>query len=195
MARSLAFDREQALESAMHLFWRQGYNATSLPQLLGAMGISRSSLYPVFGDKRQLFIEALDLFCQRNNSIIEEAFDENNPLAAVRTFFVKTIKKSTKTRLSRGCMMINSILELADVEPELNKHATQCLAKMEKHFKHCFTVAQQLGQIDTRYSADHLAKIVMTLNQGLRVSSRKNSSREDMTRVVDTTLQLLGINE
>ena len=193
MARSLAFDRDQALESAMHLFWRQGYSATSLPQLLGAMGISRSSLYPVFGDKRQLFIEALDLFCQRNNAIIEEAFDDNNPLEAVRTFFVKTVKKSTKNRLSRGCMMINSILELADVDPELNKHATKCLAKTEKHFKHCFEVAQQLGQLDTHLSPEHLAKMVMTLNQGLRVSSRKNSSREEMTRVVDTTMQLLGI--
>jgi len=193
MARSLAFDREQALESAMHLFWRQGYGATSLPQLLGAMSISRSSLYPVFGDKRQLFIEALDLFCQRNNAIIEEAFDDNNPLEAVRTFFVKTVTQNSKSRLSRGCMMINSILELADVDPELNKHATKCLAKMEKHFKHCFEMAQQLGQLDTPLSPDHLAKMVMTLNQGLRVSSRKNSSREEMTRVVDTTMELLGI--
>jgi len=195
MARPLAFDRDHALESAMHLFWRQGYNTTSLPQLLSAMGISRSSLYPVFGDKRQLFIEALNLFSKRNNAILEDAYDDNNPLEAVRTFFIKTVKQNTKTRLSRGCMMINSILELADVDPELNKHATRCLTKTEKYFKHCFNQAQKLDQLDASYSPEHLAKMIMNLNQGLNVSSRKNSSREEMTRIVDTTLKLLGINE
>ena len=62
MARPKAFDVDQALERAMELFWRQGYLATSLPDLVEHMGIGRQSLYDTFGDKRQLFLQALDRY-------------------------------------------------------------------------------------------------------------------------------------
>ena len=194
MARTLEFNRDEALASAMHLFWRQGYSATSLHQLLEAMKIGRSSLYATFGDKRRLFIEALDLFSQRNNALIDHAFNEKKPLLAVREFFMVSVSRSTATRLARGCMMVNSILELADVDAELSKHAARRLGEVEKKFQHCFELAQQLGQLDNTHSAQYLAKMIMTLNQGLRVSSRKNVSAKEMASVVDTTMSMLGIH-
>lgn len=193
MARSLEFDRDETLASAMHLFWRQGYVATSLTQLLDAMGISRSSLYATFGDKRRLFIEALDLFSQRNNAMVDSVFNDAQPLLAVRAFFVGSVQNSTSTRLARGCMMVNSILELADVDAELSQLAAKRLAEVETRFQHCFELAQSLGQLDKTYSPEYLAKMVMTLNQGLRVSSRKNVSAQELSNVVATTLGLLGI--
>ncbi len=193
MARTLEFDRDHALGSAMHLFWRQGYVATSLSQLLAAMNISRSSLYATFGDKRRLFIEALDLFSQRNNAMVDTAFNEAQPLLAVRAFFVDSVQNSTPTRLARGCMMVNSILELADVDSELSQHAANRLGEVESRFQRCFELAQSLGQLEKTYSPEYLAKMVMTLNQGLRVSSRKNVSVQELSNVVATTLGLLGI--
>jgi len=193
MARTLAFDRDEALDSAMHLFWRQGYSATSMQQLLDTMEISRSSLYATFGDKQRLFLEALDQFSDRNYDIIESAFTEEKPLNAVRSFFVETVHNSTRSRLTRGCMMVNTILELADVEPELSQHAIERLKQVEQKFEHCFQLAQKLDQLDKTFSPEYLAKMVMTLNQGLRVSSRKHTTREEMAKVVDTTMQLLGI--
>lgn len=193
MARTLAFDRDEARNAAMHLFWRQGYSATSMQQLLDVMDISRSSLYSTFGDKEHLFIEALEDFAERNYKIIEQAYLEDNPLEAVRRFFIDSINNSTNSRLARGCMMINSIIELADVEPKLCERATELLAEVEHKFKNCFARAQALGQLDDAFSPEYLAKMVMTINQGLRVSSRKNTPKEELIKVVDTSMQLLGI--
>jgi TetR/AcrR family transcriptional repressor of nem operon len=193
VARTLEFNRDDALASAMHLFWRQGYSATSLHQLLEAMAIGRSSLYATYGDKRRLFIEALDLFSQRNNALLDNAFNQKKPLLAVREFFMASVNNSTPSRLARGCMMVNSILELADVDPELSKHAAKRLGEVESKFQECFELAQTLGQLDKDYSAQYLAKMIMTLNQGLRVSSRKNESAKEMAKVVETTMSMLGI--
>jgi len=68
MARAKEFDREKVLERAMHVFWARGYEATSLPELLDAMQIGRQSMYDTFGDKRALFIAALDRYIDRSEA-------------------------------------------------------------------------------------------------------------------------------
>ena len=134
MARPAEFDRNHAVEAAMLLFWRQGYGATSLTQLLETTEIGRSSFYGGFGDKRSLFVEALNLFSERTRQIFMDAARESPPLGAIRKFFYRTLIDIPRARAGRGCMMVNTILELADVDSELSALAAKHLDRVEAEF-------------------------------------------------------------
>ena len=194
MARPIEFDREQALEAALKLLWSQGYVATSLNQLLETMGIGRSSFYAAFTDKRSLFIETLELFSERTRQMLVNDWEETGSLDAIQRFFYTTLLEVPRARAGRGCMMVNTLLELADVDPELSVLAERKLARVESVFEDCFDQAQQAGDYTRDRSARDLAAHVMVMNQGLRVASRKRVPRSELKRDIDSALSLLGLS-
>tara|TARA_R110002049_G_scaffold9705_5_gene48770 strand:+ start:5739 stop:6326 length:588 start_codon:yes stop_codon:yes gene_type:complete len=193
MARSPEFDRTRALEAAMKLFWTRGYTATSLPDLLETMGIARSSFYSSFGNKRELFMECLELFGDRTLAIVEEDAKRLSPTALPRAFFEATLLEPSQRRARQGCMLVNTVLELADTDAALNRLAAHKLDSIEAAFARAFQLAQQSGQLDTAHSPQALASMVMTINFGLRVQSRKKQSRQALRSIVDNSLSMLGL--
>lgn len=193
MARSPEFDRSKALEAAMKLFWARGYTATSLPELLKTMGIARSSFYASFSTKRKLFTECLELFGDRTLAIVIKNAKKLPPTFLPRAFYKATLLDVSHRRAKLGCMMVNTILELADVDPELNKLATQKLNAIEDAFAQAFEQAQHQNQLKSDICAKELAQMVMTINFGLRVQSRKNHSRTELKTLVDSSLSMLGL--
>ncbi|MFT6052768.1 MAG: TetR/AcrR family transcriptional repressor of nem operon [Halioglobus sp.] len=193
MARLPEFDRTKALEAAMKLFWAQGYTATSLPDLLEGMGIARSSFYASFHTKRELFIECLELFGDRTLAMINEDTKSLQPSALPRAFFESTMLDVSQRKIMQGCMMVNTVLELADVDPELNQLATQKLNSIEKVFAKAFALAQKNDELNTVYSSKELASLVMTINLGLRVQSRQKRSRKELKSIIENSLSLLGL--
>ncbi len=177
----------------MKLFWTNGYRATSLAELLAVMGIARSSFYASFHTKRDLFIECLELFGDRTLAIVEESAKTLPPAALPRAFFEATLLDVSKSRVRQGCMMVNTVLELADVDPPLNQLATQKLDAIELAFTRAFQVAQKNGELDTTRSPEALASLVMTINLGLRVQSRQNPSRETLQPLIENSLSILGL--
>jgi TetR/AcrR family transcriptional repressor of nem operon len=193
MARSPEFDRMSALEAAMKLFWARGYTSTSLADLLKAMGIARSSFYASFGTKRKLFTECLELFGDRTLAIVE-ADAKRLPAAALpRAFFAATLSDVSHRKAKQGCMMVNTVLEMADVDQQLNQLATQKLSRIESAFALAFALAQQNGDLETTRSPEELASLVMTINLGLRVQSRQNQSQQALKSIIDNSLSMLGL--
>ena len=176
----------------MLLFWQQGYTATSLAQLLDVMQIGRGSFYAAFSDKRSLFVEALSLFAQRTLALLDPV-SAQPPLTTLRHFFSHTLLDVPAHRVKRGCMLVNTVLELSDVDDELSELATQKLAKMEAGFANCLRMAQQQGAISADQNPKQLAKVLMTLNQGLRVASRKPTSKKEIRTILNTTFNALHI--
>ena len=193
MARPPEFDRTKALEAAMKLFWTRGYTATSLPDLLEAMGIARSSFYASFGTKRKLFTECLELFGDRTLAIVEEDAKRLPSTTLPRAFFEATLLEVSQRRVKQGCMMVNTVLELADVDPQLNQLAAQKLSAIENAFALAFRMAQQNGELETARSPEDLASLVMTINFGLRVQSRKNQSQQELKPIIENSLSMLGL--
>ena len=193
MARPVEFDRAEALEAAMRLFWAQGYMATSLSELLVAMGVGRSSFYAAFGSKRSIFVEALGLFSARTSQMLMGSRESAADLAAISDFFCKTLLDAPSRRVIRGCLMVNTVLEMAEVDEELSAIAADGLAQVERLFERCFEKAQGSGEYPGQRSASDLAAHVMVLNQGLRVASRKRVQRADLKKSVETGLSLLGL--
>ena len=193
MARSPEFVRTKALEAAMKLFWSRGYTATSLPDLLEAMGIARSSFYASFGTKRKLFRECLELFGDRTLAIVDEEAKRVPPAALPRAFFEATVLDVSQRQVKQGCMMVNTVLELADVDPQLNQLAAQKLSAIESAFAQAFELAAQQGELSTTHTADELASMVMTFNFGLRVQSRQNRSQQELKPIIKNSLSMLGL--
>ncbi len=191
MARHLEFDREQALEAATLLFWRQGYVPTSLSQLLEAMGIGRSSFYATFGDKRSVFIEALTLFSDRTREILLSETGAP-PQRQIRRFFEATLFEVPRRRAARGCMMVNTVLELADVDDELCALATRELNRIETEFQRLLAEASAAGT-DLNQPPREGARFLMLINQGLRVASRQGRPRRELAGLVDSALSMLGL--
>jgi TetR/AcrR family transcriptional regulator, transcriptional repressor for nem operon len=194
MGRPAEFDRDRALEAAMRLFWGQGYGATSLEDLLSAMAIGRSSFYAAFGDKRSLFVEAVELFAARTRGMLDVSGDSEESLASIPHFFRATLLDAPRRRVVRGCLMVNTVLEMADVDSELSALAAHELEGIENFFFDCFELAQRAGEYPADRTASELAGHIMVLNQGLRVASRRGTPRSELKKRVETGLSLVGLN-
>ena len=177
----------------MKLFWARGYSATALPDLLKAMGIARSSFYASFKTKRALFVECLEMFGDRTLAIVDKDVGRIPAAALPRAFFEATLLDVSQRKANQGCMMVNTVLELADVDQELNRLATRKLQAIESAFARAFERAQQEGQLDTTRSAQELASMVMTVNLGLRVQSRQKQSPQQLKAIIDNSLSMLGL--
>ena len=192
MARPLEFDRSKAVNKALVLFWRKGYQASSLADLLSAMGIGRSSFYAAFTDKRTLFLECLDLFAARTVDVVQRARCEMPPVDALQHFFERNFIGVTGSGVAAsasrhwGCMLVNTVLEMAGVDDELAERASRHLGEMQRVFQACLRDA---GAKAAR--AEDLAAMLMLLNEGIRVSSRRRLPDVQHLQPISTTFELI----
>jgi TetR/AcrR family transcriptional repressor of nem operon len=186
VARPIEFDRSQAVNRALALFWRQGYQATTLADLLQAMGIGRSSFYAAFTDKRTFFIECLDLWAARTLDLIEHARAHRPPVDALQDFFERSVVTARGAKAHWGCMLVNTVLEMAGVDEELAGRASHYLGEMQRVFQACLRDA---GATPAR--AEELAAMLMLFNEGIRVSSRRRLPEAQHLQPIATTFRLI----
>jgi len=189
MGRPLEFDRTRAVNKALVLFWRKGYQASSLADLLAAMGIGRSSFYAAFTDKRSLYFECLDLFAARTLELLQRARVEMPPVNALQSFFERNFIGVPGTRGAGshwGCMLVNTVLEMAGVDDELAARASDHLGEMQRIFQHCL---QDAGAAPPQ--AEELAALLMLVNEGIRVSSRRRLPDAQHLHPIATTFRLI----
>jgi TetR/AcrR family transcriptional regulator, transcriptional repressor for nem operon len=192
MARPQAYDTQQALQQASELFWAQGYSATSIDQLLEVMGLSRSSLYHAFGDKRSLFLQVLEFFASQMDPVCEMLTVADNPAQVVRTFFEQTHLNVADPNRHKGCLLVNTVVELADVDVELVATAATHLKRLEQALCTCFERGVASGQLAADKDPQALAQFFMSVNKGLRVSMRHGASNDEIRAVAETALLVLA---
>jgi TetR/AcrR family transcriptional regulator, transcriptional repressor for nem operon len=189
MARPIEFDRPQAVNRALVLFWYKGYQASSLADLLAVMGIGRSSFYAAFADKRSLYIECLDLFAARTLELLQRARAEMPPVDALQSFFERNFvgaRNAGAVRGHFGCMLVNTVLEMAGVDDELAARASRHLGEVQRIFQACL---QDAGAAPPR--AEELAAMLMLFNEGIRVSSRRRLPDAQHLQPIATTFRLI----
>lgn len=187
MARPLEFDRTLAVQKALMLFWSRGYQATSLSDLTNDLEISRSSFYAAFGDKRGLFLECLDQFAARSIAILAQARARQAPLEALRAFFDHGFAMSVEDRSAWGCLLVNTVLEMADVDEDICDYARRRLSEVEDAFHLCL---KDTGCGPEK--AAELSSFLMLVNEGLRVSNRRALPEAIQRQQIDTTFRLLA---
>ncbi len=188
MARPIAFNRPKAVNRALLMFWRKGYQATSLADLLEAMHISRSSFYAAFIDKRSFFIECLDLWAARTMHLLQDTRLEVPPVDALQSFFERSFVgvRGAGAKTNWGCMLVNTVLEMADVDDELAARASRHLSDMQLVFQDCL---HEAGASPAQ--AEEIAAMLMLFNEGIRVSSRRRLPDAQHLHTIDATFRLI----
>ena len=194
MARPREFDEATALEAAMNCFWAQGYELTSVRDLAEQMGITGASLYNAFGDKRSLYRQALRHYLEQTVRDRVARLERLRPFPAIRTFFDEIVERSVKDRQHRGCMLVNSALELAPYDPEFQKIVAEEMIFIEAFFRRSIEAGQKDGTILAIRPAAELAKLLLSVLLGIRVLARTRPQRGVLEDAAKGVLELLKMN-
>jgi TetR/AcrR family transcriptional repressor of nem operon len=190
MARSKEFDRDQALDQAMHVFWDKGYEATSLTDLVSAMGIGRQSLYDTFGDKHALFLAALARYNERAAAICHCLDEAPSVKRAIRDLFEMVIDEDPAAQ-RRGCLGIASTMERAARDPDTAALIAARQRSLEDGFFRALERARQSGEIAAGKDSRALARFLVAAIQGLRVSAVTTPGAPGLRDVVRISLAVL----
>ncbi|MER5225973.1 TetR/AcrR family transcriptional regulator [Streptomyces flaveus] len=192
MARTKEFDPDAALQSALELFWRRGYEATSMADLVEHLGIGRASIYATFGNKHDLYLKALDRYGEtRDPAIVRELSQPGPALPAVRAM-VRRFAAEAADEIERlnGCFVTNTAAELGP-------HDTAAARRVELSWQHIETPlhsalvrAQAQGELPEDRDPRALARMLLVLMQGMRVVGKAST---DPARVRDAAEQALAL--
>ncbi|WP_433345998.1 TetR/AcrR family transcriptional regulator [Microtetraspora malaysiensis] len=186
--RPRSFDRDAALDKAIRLFWRRGYEATSVRDLTEELGIGAPSLYSAFGDKQQLFTEALRVYDERYGGFIDRALaDEPTAKGAAARVFAEAPERYTRRDLPTGCLIVSG--DAGTTSTEIIEH----LRRMRDSKVHAFaakiradiTAGRLPGDIDPRA----LGRYTMSTLTGLAQAARDGVTRAELDRVAEIAIR------
>ncbi|MGI5288643.1 TetR/AcrR family transcriptional regulator [Nonomuraea polychroma] len=187
MARPRKFEEEQAVEAAMRAFWKAGYEATSTQDLCAATGLGRSSIYNTFAGKHDLFEKALRHYMDERNAALAELMDGDLPIKEkVRTVLWWAVEPDPGD--PAGCLVVNSMIELAPRDPEVAELLRRDNDKRFEMMRAAFETARARGQLDAAKDPLALARFVFATVSGLRVMARGGAGRPALESVARTAL-------
>ncbi len=188
--RPRGFNYDEALDRAMHVFWRKGFEGASLNDLTAAMGIQPASLYKAFGNKRTLFEKALARYLAGPVAFVHDALNEATAFAVADRILRRTAEFLTEGRSRRGCMTIQAALA-GGVEGEpIRRKLIALRVKEQDALCRRFERAKSEGDLPNDADAADLARLITALFQGMTVQAINGASREDLLRLSDTALRI-----
>lgn len=192
MSRAKAFNQSDILDKAMQLFWCKGYNGTSVQELVGALGISRSSMYDTFGDKHQLYIAALQHYRnQLAHIMLDMILNSSNIKATIRQIFTFAMQESLADKLRKGCFMVNSAVEAAPHHPDIAALVQHNMQDIEDAFFQAIHKGQEKGDISHKHDARALARFLMNGVNGLRIAAKYGADRKTFEDIIEVNLSVL----
>ncbi len=193
--RHRSFDKEEALETAMRIFWQNGYASTSLADLTQAMGINKPSLYAAFGNKEQLFVAALAQYAKHHSAPnFDHLFAPNLPLEERLRAYLKSVAHlSSQPNLPGGCLVVNSICELAgDGMPEAAQQLVSGLNQTTKQQLIDFFAQEQAdGNLKSESSPLALTLHLMSVSGGITVLARDGVPLAELDEMVEHIVQTI----
>jgi TetR/AcrR family transcriptional repressor of nem operon len=194
MGRPREFDEEKVLDAAVDAFWANGYEATSTRDLTQRTGLTQSSMYAAFGDKRGIFLRSLEHYL---DNVVRERIvrleSSLGPSQAIAAFFTEILERSLVDSRHRGCMLINTALEATDDDPELLRLVAGEISIIEQFFRRCIVAGQRIGEIRMEGSVDDHARHLLAVAVGFRVIARVRPNAELLSSLVKPALATLDI--
>lgn len=188
MGRPREFDIDTALDSAAGLFWRNGYDRTSLSDLTKAIGITPPSFYFAFKSKEALFKQVLDRYQSGHLGFFAEALNQETPRAVAEGVLYGLANAYTTKPYPPGCLALNNSLPCADgsdaVRHELAERRKTSRIELRKRFKQF----QSSGALPADADPDALARYIVTIAWGMAVEAQSGASRSDLHRTVKQAL-------
>ena len=193
MARTKEFDPDSALQSALELFWRRGYEATSMSDLVEHLGIGRASLYATFGGKHDLYLAAMDRYCEsRDSQNLRELSGPGPVLPAVRALVRRFAADAADEKTGpAGCFVTNTAAELAPHDPAAARRVEHSWDQSETMLHSALVRAQAQGELPGDRDPRALARMLLVFMQGLRVVGKASSDPARIRDAADQALALL----
>lgn len=193
MARPRTFSPDDALLAALDVFRRQGYEATSIQDLVDATGLSRSSLYATFGDKHTLYLSALDRYRQLGREHLSQALDcaqGDSPLCAIQSYLEAiAAEPSDGEAPPPGCLMTNAAAEIATRDPETARRASESADQLAQAFAETLVLAQAAGEVSPERNIQALGRFLASAVFGLRGLQRARASPKALADVIGLTME------
>jgi AcrR family transcriptional regulator len=189
IGRPRGFDADQALDRALEIFWRQGYEGASLSDLTEAMGITKTSMYAAFGNKRDLFDKALARYAEVDMAYLRAALAAPTARQVAETFLRENVKAVTTPGRPTGCFSVQSGLACAPANAGVSATLARARRTGELAMRDRFRRAIDEGDLDPAHHPHDLARYVMTVSEGLAVHASAGATRHDLDRVVDLALR------
>jgi AcrR family transcriptional regulator len=187
--RPRSFDLDKALDAAMQVFWRKGYEGACLSDLTQAMGINRPSLYAAFGDKETLFRKALDRYAEGPVAYVRDALKQPRARAVAQMLLRGTADLLTDQHHPSGCLMVQGALVCGDAADCIRQELVSRRLAGEAAVRRRFKRAQAEGDLPADSNPADLARYVVTISQGMAVQAAGGASSEELQRVVRTAMR------
>ena len=184
--RPLSFDRDKALEQAMLTFWRHGYETSSISDLTAAMGISAPSLYTAYGDKKQLFLEAMRLYAGSPDDMEKALTEAPTSREAAQAMLVDAAETFTGDLTPRGCLLASATASGSPASAEVQHAVAQVRHGIQARLKARIDKDVSDGLLPAGTDSDSLAGLVIAVIQGLSVLARDGADRAQLLAIART---------
>ncbi|MFG2950338.1 TetR/AcrR family transcriptional regulator [Streptomyces adustus] len=194
MARSKEFDPDATLDAALELFWQRGYEATSMADLVERLGIGRASIYATYGNKRDLYLKALERYGETRDPLLLRELSQPGPaLPAVRAVVLRfAAEAGAEDSRTRGCFVTNTAAELAPHDAAAARRVELSWEHLETLLHSALVRAQAQGELPAHREPRTLARMLLVLMQGLRLVGKVSA---DPARVREAAEQALAVLE
>lgn len=187
------FDVDEVLDRAMGMFWEQGYQATSMQQLVEHTGVHRASLYATYSDKRELFLAALRRYDERHRRrMLSELEASSKPKEAIRRLFLASVEQAAGANSKRGCFLTNTALELSAHDADAGRIVARGQAGMEAFFLRLIQKGKAAGDIPKHVKAVETARGLLAALLGLLVLVRSRPEPALLKSIVDDAMHRLA---
>lgn len=191
--RPREFDENEALEKALYVFWRTGYEGASMNELTAAMGVNKPSMYATFGNKEELYYKVLDRYSDGPASYLRTSLEEPSARAVIEQLLRQSVDSVTSQTYPHGCFALNGALACSRETESVKKELASRRQVSETMLRARLERAKAEGDWSWELAPSDLAKYLMTLIQGIAVQAADGTSREELHTVVRNALQLLHI--
>jgi AcrR family transcriptional regulator len=187
--RPLSFDREEALQKAMLAFWKGGgYETTSISDLTAALGITPPSLYTAFGDKKELFLEAVRLYSRSADEMMHWIADAPSSYDAAQQYLTRAAAFFTGDTTPHGCLLVSTSVSGSEASDDVRAAVVRQRESMTTALERRIKRDIQAGVLQGEADAETLADLVITTIQGMAVLARDGVSRERLNAVARQTM-------
>jgi len=192
MSRTKVFDENAVLDKAVKLFWEKGFLATSAEDLVSTLGISRSSLYDTYGDKKKLFIKSLKRYIgTQSETLISSLSSSENAKESIYEIFTDLIKNNPDDNNQYGCLIVNTSIEFSCQETEIKDLIEKNNQKIIKALRFLIKKNQDNGKMSNQTNPEKIAQFIFNTIIGLRVNAKAGTSFEKMKNITDVALSVI----
>ena len=189
MGRPREFDVDKALDLALQVFWRKGYEGASMADLTETMGITKPSLYAAFGNKEELFRKALDRYVNGPGGYVQAALEKPTARAVVEHLLYESADAVTDPNHPPGCLAVQGALSCGDAAESIKQELMSRRAKGEQDLRQRFERAIAEGDLPPGSDAADLAAYVSAILQGMAVQAAGGTTREQLRKIAEMTLR------